>query len=74
VAQGRSAGQTPASYGAALARAVPQGRAAIDTLTVAYERARYGAEPPSLDEARSAQGALNELQALPGQSTNGSKR
>jgi hypothetical protein len=65
VTQGRSAGQTPASYAEALARAVPQGRAAIDRLTLAYERARYSAEPPSLEEARSAQGALTELQSLP---------
>lgn len=72
-AQGRSAGQTPASYAEALARAVPQGRAAIDRLTLAYERARYSAEPPSLEEARSAQGALNELQALPDK-TPGSRR
>ncbi len=74
VTQSRAAGQTPASYGEALARAMPQGRAAIHTLTGAYERARYGAEPPSLDEARTAQGALNELQALQTQASNGSKR
>ena len=64
VSRSRGAGQTPASYAEALARAVPQGRAAIDTLTLVYERARYGAEPPTLEEARSAQGALSELQAL----------
>lgn len=65
VTRSRAAGQTPASYGEALAHALPQGRAAITTLTLAYERARYSAEAPSLDEARTAQGALNELQALP---------
>lgn len=73
-AQGRGAGQTPSTYAEALARALPRGRSAIHTLTMAYERARYGAEPPSLDEARTAQGALNELQALDSQSSNGNKR
>jgi hypothetical protein len=63
VAQGRTAGQTPASYGEFLARAVPQSRDAIATLTLAYERARYSAEPLTPDEARTAQGALSELQA-----------
>jgi hypothetical protein len=73
-AQGRTAGQTPSSYGEFLARAVPQGRAAIATLTLAYERARYGAEPPTLDEARGAQGALNELQGLANPPSGGGKR
>ena len=74
VTQGRAAGQTPASYAEALARRLPQGRAAIVTLTGAYEQARYGAEPPTLDEARKAEGALNELQALQAQTTGGGKR
>jgi hypothetical protein len=66
VAHERTAGQTPASYGELLARAVPQGRDAIATLTLAYERARYGAEPLTLEEARTAQGALTELQSAAG--------
>jgi hypothetical protein len=74
VTQGRAAGQTPASYGEALARTLPQGRAAIATLTIAYERARYSAEPPSLEEARTAVGALDELQALQAQAANGGSR
>jgi hypothetical protein len=62
--QPRAAGQTPATYGEALARAWPQARQAIGTLTGAYERARYAPDGPSLAEARSAEGALAELRSL----------
>jgi hypothetical protein len=74
VTQSRAAGQTPATYAEALARARPQARAAIHTLTGAYERARYADEPPSLAEARSAEGALSELRALSDPTGNGNKR
>ena len=60
----RSAGQTPAAYSATLRQALPEGDAAIETLTSAYVQARYAAEAPSMDVARSAQGAINQLRSI----------
>lgn len=71
VTHSRAAGQTPAGYAEAVAHRLPHSRAALAVLTSAYERARYGAEAPTLDEARTAEIALIELQALSLTSTNG---
>ncbi len=70
----RQAGQTPAAYAQALARALPRGRGAIEALTGAYERARYAAEPPSAEDARTALGALSTLQATPPAATPGRRK
>jgi hypothetical protein len=61
---GRRAGETPAAYAATLAAAMPDGREAFEMLTRVYVFARYAAEAPSLDQARLAQAALAQLQAL----------
>ena len=61
----RSAGQTPAAYAETLRQAMPEGGAAIETLTGAYVLARYAAEAPSMDVARAAAGAIKQLRALP---------
>jgi hypothetical protein len=60
----RRAGETPAAYAATLADALPDGRDAFERLANLYALARYAAEAPSLDQARLAQGALAQLQAL----------
>ncbi|MEP7356523.1 MAG: DUF4129 domain-containing protein [Anaerolineales bacterium] len=60
----RRAGQTPQAYAETIAQALPQGRPELDVLTRAYLAARYAGEAPSLEEARSAQGAVRQLQAL----------
>jgi hypothetical protein len=60
----RLAGQTPAAYAATLRHALPDGRMAIDALTGAYLQARYAAEAPSMEIARSAEGAVNQLRSL----------
>src|SRR5574341_1535610 len=53
----RAPSQTPIQFAERLARAVPEGEDAIKSLTAAYLRARYAAEAPSLEEARSAESA-----------------
>lgn len=60
----RAAGQTPRAYAEVLAGAVPQEREAIGALTSVYLLARYAAEAPSLDEARSAEGAVARLRQI----------
>ena len=60
----RAAGQTPGSYARLLAGAVPEAHEAIDILTQAYMQARYAAEAPALEVARSAEGAAAQLSAL----------
>jgi hypothetical protein len=60
----RTPSQTPAQYATKLARAAPEGAEAVATLTRAYLHARYAAEAPSLDEARSAESAAAQLKAL----------
>jgi hypothetical protein len=60
----RQAGETPAAYAATLAAALPEGREAFETLARVYALARYAADSPSLDQARRAQAALAQLQAV----------
>ena len=60
----RRAGQTPQAYAEIIAQSLPQGRPDLEVLTRAYLAARYAAEAPSLEEARSAQGAVRQLLAL----------
>ncbi|MCC7358156.1 MAG: DUF4129 domain-containing protein [Anaerolineales bacterium] len=60
----RLAGQTPHVYGEALAGIVPEGQAAIATLTHTYMLARYAADAPTLEEARHAEQAWLQLRAL----------
>jgi hypothetical protein len=60
----RQAGQTPAAYAETLRQAMPEGGAAIETLTGAYVQARYAAEAPSMDMARAAASAINQLRTL----------
>ena len=60
----RRAGETPLLYAATLSAVLPAGQAAFQALTGAYLQARYGAQPPTLAQARAAQSALAELQAL----------
>jgi hypothetical protein len=60
----RRAGETPLLYAATLSEVLPAGQAAFQSLTGAYLQARYGAQPPTLAQARAAQSALAELQAL----------
>jgi hypothetical protein len=64
----RAAGQTPGSYARLLSGAVPEAHDAIEILTTAYMQARYAAEAPAPEVARSAEGAaarLTELHARP---------
>lgn len=60
----RAPGQTPKQYAEGLTLAVPAGEEAITTLTEAYVRARYSAEAPAMEEARKAESAVSQLQAL----------
>lgn len=60
----RRAGQTPAAYAETLRQALPEGGAAIETLTGAYVQARYAAEAPSMDVARAAASAIDQLRTL----------
>ena len=60
----RAPSQTPIQFAERLTRAVPEGAEAVAMLTRAYLRARYAAEAPSLDEARSAENAAAQLKAL----------
>jgi hypothetical protein len=60
----RPAGQTPHTYGEALAGALPEGGEAIAILTQTYVVARYAAEAPSLEQARHAERAWDRLRAL----------
>jgi hypothetical protein len=60
----RRAGQTPAAYAETLCQAMPEGGAAIETLTGAYVLARYAAEAPSMEVARAAAAAINQLRTL----------
>jgi hypothetical protein len=60
----RRAGQTPAAYAETLRQALPEGEAAIDTLTGAYVQARYAAEAPSMDVAQAALSAIKHLRSL----------
>jgi len=60
----RAAGQTPRDYAEVLAGAVPQEREAIGALTSVYLLARYAAEAPSLEQARSAEGAAARLRQV----------
>ena len=62
----RQASQTPAAYAETLGTALPEGRAEIDTLTSVYIQARYAADPPTLDAARAAAGAFQQLRAVSG--------
>jgi hypothetical protein len=60
----RRAGQTPAAYAETLRQALPEGEAAIETLTGAYVQARYAAEAPSMDVAQAALSAIKHLRSL----------
>ena len=60
----RRAGQTPAAYAETLRQALPEGEAAIETLTGAYVLARYAAEAPSMDVAQAAMSAIKHLRSL----------
>ncbi|MBC7317096.1 MAG: DUF4129 domain-containing protein, partial [Chloroflexi bacterium] len=50
--------QTPLAYRKTLQSAWPQASEALETLTRAYIVARYGAQPPSPEEAEAAERAL----------------
>jgi hypothetical protein len=60
----RAAGQTPRAYAEVLAGAVPQERETIGALTSVYLVARYADEAPSLEQARSAEGAVARLRQV----------
>lgn len=59
----RKPGETPVMFAAAFTHDRPDSRSAIDTLTQAYERARYAADTISPDEACSAETSLVSLQS-----------
>lgn len=59
--QPRPAGQTPSHYAEYLTQANPAIRDSLATLTGAYLRARYSAEPPTLAEAREAERAAADI-------------
>ena len=56
-----AAGETAREFAARVAGAVPAGAASFVALTTAYERLRFGATPPSEDEARLIQRSDTEL-------------
>lgn len=60
----RAPTQTPALYAEALNAAVPQAGEAVTILTDAYVRARYDVEPIPPGDARRAQMAAEQLQAI----------
>jgi hypothetical protein len=62
IGRARSPEQTPATYAAALAKARPEGRDSIVTLTDVYVRARYAVDPITPDDARAATDSLVSLQ------------
>jgi hypothetical protein len=57
----RERGQTPKAYAHTLSDLVPDAVSALETLTSAYQVARYGASPPTREQARAAQEASAEL-------------
>ncbi len=57
----RPAGHTPRRYAEMLTQAEPTAQDALATLTRAYVQARYADEPPSVDEAREAEKALEQI-------------
>jgi len=60
----REAAQTPAAYVETLLDLCPGERRALETLTAAYEVARYGALPPTQEQARAAQEAFARIDPL----------
>jgi hypothetical protein len=62
----RAHDETPERYRDRLGDAYPAERSDLETLTAAYEAARYGVEPPSTAEARAAQEAAERVEAALG--------
>jgi MFS family permease len=58
----RDRNQTPRAYAEALARLSPQLRSLLQSLTAAYEAARYGTAAPSSEEVRAAQEAAQQIE------------
>jgi hypothetical protein len=58
----RDRNQTPRAYAEALARLSPRLRALLQSLTTAYEAARYGTVAPSADEVEAAQDASLQIE------------
>jgi hypothetical protein len=59
----RERGQTPKAYSGALADRCPEARTSLASLTAAYEEARYGALPPTEEQADVAQQASADADA-----------
>jgi hypothetical protein len=57
----REKGQTPKAYAHTLSDLVPNAGSSLETLTSAYQVARYGASPPARQQAREAQEASAEI-------------
>jgi MFS family permease len=58
----RDRDQTPRAYAERLARLSPQLRSLLQSLTAAYEAARYGTVPPSADEVHAAEDASLQIE------------
>jgi hypothetical protein len=57
----REKGQTPGTYGRTLSDLAPEAQASLETLTSAYETARYGAVPPTREQAKGAEEAFVDI-------------
>ena len=54
--------QTPSSYRPTLAGLCPEERASVDALTAVYVIARYGTDPPTVDQVKTAQEAYRRIE------------
>jgi hypothetical protein len=59
----RERGQTPRAYSDTLAGLCPEARSHLESLTSVYEVARYGALPPTQEQAEMAQEAFVNVDA-----------
>ena len=58
----RNKDQTPRAYAEALSRLSPQLRSLLQSLTAAYEAARYGTAAPGAEEVQAAQEASLQIE------------
>jgi hypothetical protein len=57
----REKGQTPETYERTLSDLAPDAQASLETLTSAYETARYGVVPPTREQAKGAEEAFVDI-------------
>jgi hypothetical protein len=60
----REGAQTPRAYGRTLSDLAPDAGTSLETVTSAYEIARYGASSPTREQAKAAQDAFVEIDSV----------